>query len=143
MLVKTGRKRLNLTEEKAKNDLPRVPPPPSTFQRFFEKSTYVIDPDVIDFSSNFHKHPFDRQAAKKGRQDGRRKTCIICTTVQRVTTELRYEYITRCYLIDECRITELFSGNIVNFVKHVRSTSPDIMLVDEKLYAIKAWKKAS
>ncbi|GFY20791.1 hypothetical protein TNCV_1120251 [Trichonephila clavipes] len=29
------------------------------------------------------------------------------------------ECITRRFLIHECRITELFSGNIVNFMKHV------------------------
>ncbi|GFY21350.1 hypothetical protein TNCV_3993941 [Trichonephila clavipes] len=39
--------------------------------------------------------------------------------------------------------TEFFSGYIVNFVKQVCSTSPDMMQVDEELYAIQAWKKAS
>ncbi|GFX73949.1 hypothetical protein TNCV_397601 [Trichonephila clavipes] len=41
--------------------------------------------------------------------------------------ELRYECIPRSFLIDECRITELFSDYIVNFVKHVHSMSPDVM----------------
>ncbi|GFV28921.1 hypothetical protein TNCV_3486631 [Trichonephila clavipes] len=50
------------------------------------------------------------------------------------TTELRYERITRSILIDEYRITEFFSGYIVNFVKHIRSTLPDMMLVDEELF---------
>ncbi|GFU91046.1 hypothetical protein TNCV_4923771 [Trichonephila clavipes] len=58
-----------------------------------------------------------------------------------VTVELRYECITCRFLIDECWITNLFRGYIVNFVKHVRSMSPDIMLVDEELYAVQAWKK--
>ncbi|GFT38448.1 hypothetical protein TNCV_1195771 [Trichonephila clavipes] len=53
-----------------------------------------------------------------------------------VTSLLRYECIMRSFLIDECRITELFSGCIVNFVKHVRSTSSDMMLVDKDLYAV-------
>ncbi|GFV42042.1 hypothetical protein TNCV_1569091 [Trichonephila clavipes] len=45
---------------------------------------------------------------------------------------------------DECRITEFFGGDIVNFVTiHVRSTSPDMMLVYEELYPVQAWKKAS
>ncbi|GFX82286.1 hypothetical protein TNCV_972981 [Trichonephila clavipes] len=34
-----------------------------------------------------------------------------------VKTELRYECITSSYRIDECRITEYFSGYIFNFVK--------------------------
>ncbi|GFY05144.1 hypothetical protein TNCV_3270161 [Trichonephila clavipes] len=70
------------------------------------------------------------------------QTCITCMAVQMVTSELRYEYIMCSFLIDECRITESFSGYIVNFVKHVRSTSPYMMLVDEELYAVQAWKKA-
>ncbi|GFT46534.1 hypothetical protein TNCV_3183981 [Trichonephila clavipes] len=44
--------------------------------------------------------------------------------------------ITRSFQIDECQITEIFSGYIVNFVKRVRSTSPDMMLVNEKLYLV-------
>ncbi|GFW06123.1 uncharacterized protein TNCV_4479151 [Trichonephila clavipes] len=48
-------------------------------------------------------------------------------------TELRYECITRSFLIDECRITEFFSGYIVNFMKHIHSTSPDMRLFDEEL----------
>ncbi|GFV27215.1 hypothetical protein TNCV_869451 [Trichonephila clavipes] len=71
------------------------------------------------------------------------QTCITCTAVQMVTAELRYECITRSFQIDECRITEFFSGYIVNFVKHVRSTSPDMMLIDDETYAIHAGKKAS
>ncbi|GFT06523.1 hypothetical protein TNCV_3356441 [Trichonephila clavipes] len=59
-----------------------------------------------------------------------------------VTAELRYEGITCSFLIDECRIIEFFSGYIVNFVKHVRSESPDKTLVEEELYAVQAWKKA-
>ncbi|GFY17566.1 hypothetical protein TNCV_3519211 [Trichonephila clavipes] len=38
-----------------------------------------------------------------------------------VAVELRNEYIVRNFLINECRITEFFTGYIVNFVKHVRS----------------------
>ncbi|GFU58719.1 hypothetical protein TNCV_932631 [Trichonephila clavipes] len=44
--------------------------------------------------------------------------------------KLRYECITCSFLIDECRVTEFFSSYIVNIVKHLRSTSPDMMLVD-------------
>ncbi|GFW34571.1 hypothetical protein TNCV_952011 [Trichonephila clavipes] len=58
-----------------------------------------------------------------------------CRLVQMVTAELRYECFTRTFLIDQCRIAELFSGYIINFVKHVRFTSSDVMLVNE------AWKK--
>ncbi|GFW43042.1 hypothetical protein TNCV_1474381 [Trichonephila clavipes] len=54
-----------------------------------------------------------------------------------VTEELRYECITSNFLIDECRITEFFSGYIINFVKHVSSTSSDMLLVDEELCAVK------
>ncbi|GFU11723.1 hypothetical protein TNCV_2611171 [Trichonephila clavipes] len=32
---------------------------------------------------------------------------------------------------------------IVDFVKHVRSTLLDMMLVDKKLYTFQAWKKVS
>ncbi|GFV09470.1 hypothetical protein TNCV_3158681 [Trichonephila clavipes] len=32
---------------------------------------------------------------------------------------------------------------IVIFVKHVRSTSPDMMLINQDLYAVQAWKKIS
>ncbi|GFT55734.1 hypothetical protein TNCV_4313631 [Trichonephila clavipes] len=70
------------------------------------------------------------------------QTYILCTAVQMVTPELRYECITCCFLIDEYQITELFSGYIVNFVKHVRFTSPDMMLYQTALYAVHAWKKA-
>ncbi|GFX11823.1 hypothetical protein TNCV_2996081 [Trichonephila clavipes] len=40
----------------------------ATFQYFLEKFAYVIDHDVVDFSSNFHKHPFGNQVAKFGYQ---------------------------------------------------------------------------
>ncbi|GFX18010.1 hypothetical protein TNCV_1576891 [Trichonephila clavipes] len=73
----------------------------------------------------------------------KKQTCIPCTAVQMITVELRYECITRSFLIDECRNTEIFSGYIVNLVKHVRSTSPTTMLFDEELYAVHVWKKAS
>ncbi|GFV91682.1 hypothetical protein TNCV_4762471 [Trichonephila clavipes] len=43
-----------------------------------------------------------------------------------VAVELRCECITHSFLIDECWIKEFFSGYIVNFVKHVRSGSPDV-----------------
>ncbi|GFU52435.1 hypothetical protein TNCV_193081 [Trichonephila clavipes] len=72
----------------------------------------------------------------------KKQTCIRCTAVQMVTADLRYECFTRSFLIDECRITEFFSGYIVNFRKHVRSTSPNI-LVDNELNAVQAWKEAS
>ncbi|GFY14690.1 hypothetical protein TNCV_647341 [Trichonephila clavipes] len=62
-----------------------------------------------------------------------RKSRQACTAVQTVTAELLYECIMRIFLLDECRITECFSGYIVNFVKHVPSTSPDMMLVGEEL----------
>ncbi|GFW72344.1 hypothetical protein TNCV_703811 [Trichonephila clavipes] len=70
------------------------------------------------------------------------QTGITCTALKMVTTELFYEYITRSFLIDECRITEFFSDYTVNFVKHVRSTSPDMMPIDEELYVVQVWKKA-
>ncbi|GFX75314.1 hypothetical protein TNCV_3043361 [Trichonephila clavipes] len=35
-----------------------------------------------------------------------------------VMTELPYEYIMCSFLINECRITEFFSGYIFNFVTH-------------------------
>ncbi|GFX98566.1 hypothetical protein TNCV_1501441 [Trichonephila clavipes] len=60
------------------------------------------------------------------------QACIPCTTVQMVTAELRYECVTRSFLIDDCRITEFFRGYIVNFGKHVRSTSSDMMLVEKE-----------
>ncbi|GFX87467.1 hypothetical protein TNCV_1330021 [Trichonephila clavipes] len=47
----------------------------------------------------------------------------------------RIECIKRSFLIDE--------AVIVNLVKHVRSVSPDMMLVNEETYAVQAWKKAS
>ncbi|GFW11371.1 hypothetical protein TNCV_3808911 [Trichonephila clavipes] len=53
----------------------------------------------------------------------------------------RAKCIMRSFLIDECPITEFFSNYIVNFVKHVCSTSPDMMLVDEELNSIQGWKK--
>ncbi|GFW06412.1 hypothetical protein TNCV_2187471 [Trichonephila clavipes] len=71
----------------------------------------------------------------------KKQTCITCTAVQMVTAELRYECITCSFLIDECRITECFSGYINN-MKRVHSTSPDMMLVDEELYAVQDWKKS-
>ncbi|GFV02032.1 hypothetical protein TNCV_535401 [Trichonephila clavipes] len=43
--------------------------------------------------------------------------------VQMVTANLLCECITHSFLIDECRITEIFSGYIVNFVKQVWWTS--------------------
>ncbi|GFV67056.1 hypothetical protein TNCV_357401 [Trichonephila clavipes] len=57
-----------------------------------------------------------------------------------VAAELRYECITRSFLIDECRITEFYSGCVVNSMKHVRSTSPSMMLVNKDLYAVQADK---
>ncbi|GFU98892.1 hypothetical protein TNCV_3381381 [Trichonephila clavipes] len=76
--------------------------------------------------------------------DGRPYVCRKCRReLLMVVAELRYECITCSFLIDEDRITEFFSGYITNFVKHVRSTSPDMMLVDEVLYAVQVWKKAS
>ncbi|GFW95496.1 uncharacterized protein TNCV_1721981 [Trichonephila clavipes] len=58
-----------------------------------------------------------------------------------VTAELSYKCITLSFLTDECRIREVFSGFVINFVKHVRFTSPDMIPVDEELYAVQAWKK--
>ncbi|GFW21935.1 uncharacterized protein TNCV_4822181 [Trichonephila clavipes] len=49
-------KALQRASESAKNDLP-MESPTHTFQRFLEKSDYVIDRDVIDFSNNFQSHP--------------------------------------------------------------------------------------
>ncbi|GFV24690.1 hypothetical protein TNCV_881601 [Trichonephila clavipes] len=43
------------------------------------------------------------------------QTCITRTAVQ--IEELCYESITRSFLMDECQITEFFSGYIVNFTK--------------------------
>ncbi|GFW40237.1 hypothetical protein TNCV_1696451 [Trichonephila clavipes] len=60
-----------------------------------------------------------------------------------VIVQLRCERIMRSFLIDECRITEFFSSYIFNFVKHFRSSSPDMMLIDEELYVVQAWKKVS
>ncbi|GFS84362.1 hypothetical protein TNCV_4605741 [Trichonephila clavipes] len=71
----------------------------------------------------------------------KKQTRITCTAMQMVIAELRYECITRSFLIDECRITEFFNGYIVSFVKHVCSTSPDMMLVNEELYASKPGRK--
>ncbi|GFT75890.1 hypothetical protein TNCV_851711 [Trichonephila clavipes] len=48
------------------------------------------------------------------------------------------ECIACSFQIDECQITEFFSGYIVNFVKHVRLTSPDMMLDNEELYAVQS-----
>ncbi|GFS91934.1 hypothetical protein TNCV_1931101 [Trichonephila clavipes] len=53
-----------------------------------------------------------------------------------VAAELRSECITCSFVIDELRITKLFRGYIVNFMIHVRSTSPDMML-----YVVQAWKE--
>ena len=47
---------------------------------------------------------------------------VIESFLQMVTL---YECITCSFVIDEYKITEIFSGCIVNFVKHVSSTSPD------------------
>ncbi|GFT55276.1 hypothetical protein TNCV_4611481 [Trichonephila clavipes] len=69
--------------------------------------------------------------------------CITCSVLQMVMAELRYEGIRRAFLIDECRIAEFFSRYIIIFVKHVLSTSPHMMLVDEDLYGVQNWKKAS
>ncbi|GFV64879.1 hypothetical protein TNCV_3847441 [Trichonephila clavipes] len=74
--------------------------------------------------------------------EGRLHVCRKCRYALRVRPELRYECITRSFLINECRITKCFSGYIVNFVKHVCSTSSDMMLVDEELYEVQSWKKA-
>ncbi|GFY04733.1 hypothetical protein TNCV_419871 [Trichonephila clavipes] len=60
-----------------------------------------------------------------------------------VQAELHNDFITRCFLSNECRVTEFFSGYTVNFVKHVRSKSPDMLLADEELYAVQAWKNRS
>ncbi|GFU56543.1 hypothetical protein TNCV_2773231 [Trichonephila clavipes] len=57
--------------------------------------------------------------------------------------EMHFECITRSFLIDECWITEFSSGYISNFVKHVWSTSPYMMRIDDELYAAQVWKKAS
>ncbi len=73
----------------------------------------------------------------------KKQTFITCTAVQMVTAELHYECITRRFLIDEYRITEFFSGYIVNLVKQACFTSPDMKLVDEELCAVQTWKKAS
>ncbi|GFX81626.1 hypothetical protein TNCV_4644661 [Trichonephila clavipes] len=70
------------------------------------------------------------------------QTCIICAAVQMVEAELRYNYIMRSFLIDDGRITEFCSRYNINFVEHVRSTSPEIALVDEELSADQAWKKS-
>ncbi|GFX53783.1 hypothetical protein TNCV_1597291 [Trichonephila clavipes] len=35
-----------------------------------------------------------------------------------------------------CWITEFFIGYNFNFVKHIRSTSPDTMLVEKELYTV-------
>ncbi|GFU04981.1 putative DD41D transposase [Trichonephila clavipes] len=56
------------------------------------------------------------------------QTHITCMVVQMVTAEQRYECITRCFLIEECWITEFFSEYIVNLVKYVHSTSPGMRL---------------
>ncbi|GFX20213.1 hypothetical protein TNCV_1437731 [Trichonephila clavipes] len=66
------------------------------------------------------------------------QTCISCTAVKTATAELRYDCITLSFLIDKCRITEFFSGCIVNVMKRVRSTSPDMIMVNEELYAVQA-----
>ncbi|GFW08324.1 hypothetical protein TNCV_1656381 [Trichonephila clavipes] len=60
-----------------------------------------------------------------------------------VTVELHYECITRSFRINECLITDLFSGDIVNFVKCPHPTSPDMRLVNEELYAVQPVKKES
>ncbi|GFX60314.1 hypothetical protein TNCV_4740701 [Trichonephila clavipes] len=64
-----------------------------------------------------------------------------CTAEQRLTAQLRYECFMHSFLINEYLITQFFSGFIVNFVKHVRSTSPDMMLVNEELCAVQALKE--
>ncbi|GFT00692.1 hypothetical protein TNCV_3113971 [Trichonephila clavipes] len=60
----------------------------------------------------------------------------------KLKAELRCECIRHSVLIDECRITEFFSDCIVNFMKNVHSILPDMMLVDNELYPVQAWKKA-
>ena len=39
---------------------------------------------------------------------------IMCMAVHMAMAELHYECITLSFVIDECRITELFSGYIIN-----------------------------
>ncbi|GFV16518.1 hypothetical protein TNCV_4785801 [Trichonephila clavipes] len=56
-----------------------------------------------------------------------------CTDMQMVTAELRYDCIRRSFLINEGQIPEFSSGYIVNFVKHIRSSSLDMMLVNKEL----------
>ncbi|GFY13523.1 hypothetical protein TNCV_4958931 [Trichonephila clavipes] len=60
------------------------------------------------------------------------QTYITCTAMQMVMAELRYECITRSFLIDECRITEYVRDYIVNFVEQVHYTSPDMMLGQQR-----------
>ncbi|GFX26725.1 hypothetical protein TNCV_1838981 [Trichonephila clavipes] len=74
----------------------------------------------------------------------KKQTCISCTPMQMVTAERaqRYEYITHNFLIDKWQITEFFSGYIVILMKQLQLVdqlmSPDMMLVDEELYAFQA-----
>ncbi|GFW28194.1 hypothetical protein TNCV_4499241 [Trichonephila clavipes] len=66
----------NLHKWGTKNDLSKPHTPfLSTFQRLLENSTCVINCDVIDFYSSFHKYPYDlhvtnRITTKFGRQKG-------------------------------------------------------------------------
>ncbi|GFT65216.1 hypothetical protein TNCV_2816211 [Trichonephila clavipes] len=50
-----------------------------------------------------------------------------------VTAELHYECTTLSFLIDECRTTAFFGGNIVDFVDYVRFTSLEVVLVGEEV----------
>ncbi|GFV97668.1 hypothetical protein TNCV_2041751 [Trichonephila clavipes] len=68
----------------------------------------------------------------------KKQTCITCTAAQMVTAQLRYECMPRSFLIDECWIIEFFSCYIT-FMKYVRSTKSDMILVDEELYIVQAW----
>ncbi|GFV38428.1 hypothetical protein TNCV_4393091 [Trichonephila clavipes] len=117
---------------------------------------------VIDISSNFAKLPYGHKVAKNYanvavsvifrevpigtplyyqvlNDKGTYSTYFAPCVPERVAREC----ITCSFVIDEWRIIELFSGYIVNFVKRIRSTSPDMMLVDEMLYAVQTWKKTT
>ncbi|GFS79567.1 hypothetical protein TNCV_2370641 [Trichonephila clavipes] len=40
----------------------------ATLKHFLKRFAYVIDRDAVDFTSNFQKHPYGNQVAKKARQ---------------------------------------------------------------------------
>ncbi|GFX96692.1 hypothetical protein TNCV_244791 [Trichonephila clavipes] len=63
---KNSRKKFNLTEEELKEQFYNGVHP--IFQSFLEKSASVIDRYVIEFSSNFQKHPHGHQFSKNGHQ---------------------------------------------------------------------------